>query len=148
MHYICTVSFLTATSHIQGYQVHDISADGQCALSISCTVSDRTVATGCIFMYDSNGDGTLNSETFIILPPMGNTAEYHLIIDCNLNQLNFTLSAVSGIILSTTKLLDCAISGLHHVSSIGKQILRLYVSYSCIQARTYPTIYVCSRKNL
>ena len=84
-------------------------------------------------MYDSNGDGTLESETFIILPPMGNTAEYHLIIDCNLNQFNFTLSAVSGVTLSATKLLDCAISGLHHVSIIGKQALGLYVSYSCIQ---------------
>ena len=41
----------------------DVSADGQCALSISCTVSARTVATGCVFMYDSNGDGTLDSET-------------------------------------------------------------------------------------
>ena len=83
-------------------------------------------------MYDSNGDGTLESETFIILPPMGNTAEHHLIIDCNLNQFNFTLSAVSGVTLSATKLLDCAISGLHHVSIIGKQVLGLYVSYSCI----------------
>ena len=132
MHYICTVSILTVTSHIQGYQVQDISTGGQCELSISCTVSDRTVATGCVFMYDSNGDGTLESETFIILPTLGNTAEHHLIIDCNLNQLNFTLSAVSGVTLSATKLLDCAVSGLHRVSIIGKQMLGPYVSYSCI----------------
>ena len=41
----------------------DISAGGQCALSISCTVSAKTVATDYVFMYDSDGDGTLDSET-------------------------------------------------------------------------------------
>ena len=77
-------------------------------------------------MYDSNEDGTLDSETFIVLPTVGNTAERHLIIDCNLNQLNFTVRAVSGITLSTTIALDCAISSLHPVSSTGKLMLKLY----------------------
>ena len=104
-----------ANSFIQGYQVRDISADGQCALSISCTVSDRTVATGCVFMYDSNGDGTLDSETFLNLTMSSYTAEGRIIIDCNLNQLNFTVRAVAGTTLATAIPLGCP------VSSRGKQ---------------------------
>ena len=87
-------------------------------------------------MYDSNEDGTLDSETFIILPTVGNTAERHLIIDCNLNQLNFTVRAVSGITLFTTIPLDCAISSLHRVSSTGKLMLNFTVSYSCTHVPT------------
>ena len=75
--------FHSATSHIQSYQIHDVSVGGQCALNVSCTVRNRTVATGCVFMYDSNGDGTLDDEILIGLPTRGNTAEHHLIIDCN-----------------------------------------------------------------
>ena len=110
MHYICTVSIHTATSHIQAYQVHDVSAGGQCALNISCTVSERTVATGCVFMYDSDGDGTLDSETLINLPLSSHTAEGRIIMDCNLNLLNFTITAVAGTTLSTIIPLDCPIS--------------------------------------
>ena len=113
----------SATSHIQSYQLHDVSAGGQCALNVSCTVHNRTVATGCVFMYDSNGDGTLDDETLIGLPTMSNTAEHHLIIDCNLNLLNFTISAVAGTTLSTVMPLDCPISSpsFNHVSNRGKQ---------------------------
>ena len=115
--------FLSATSHIQSYQIHDVSVGGQCALNVSCTVRNRTVATGCVFMYDSNGDGTLDDEILIGLPTRGNTAEHHLIIDCNLNLLNFTISAVAGTTLSTVMPLDCPISSpsFNHVSNRGKQ---------------------------
>ena len=115
--------FHSATSHIQSYQLHDVSVGGQCALNVSCTVHNRTVATGCVFMYDSNGDGTLDDETLIGLPTRGNTAEHHLIIDCNLNLLNFTISAVAGTTLSTVMPLDCPISSpfFNHVSNRGKQ---------------------------
>ena len=100
--------------------MRDISAGGQCALSISCTVSDRTVATGCVFMYDSNGDGTLDSETLLNVPMMTYTAEGRMIIDCNLNQLNFTIRAVAGTTLSTA--IDCPASDTFDlVSSRGKQ---------------------------
>ena len=61
-------------------------------------------------MYNSNGDGTLESETLINLPSMGNTAEGLIIIDCNLNQLNFTLRAVAGTTLSTAIPLECPVS--------------------------------------
>ena len=99
-----------ATTHIQEYQVHGVSVGGQCTLNISCTVSDKTVATGCVFMYDSNGDGTLDSETIFNLPLSSYTAEGRIIIDCNLNQLNFTITAVAGTRLPTTIPLDCPIS--------------------------------------
>ena len=100
-----------------------MSASGQCTLNISCTVCDRTVATGCVFMYDSNEDGRLDDEILINLPTMGNSAEHHIIIDCSLNRLNFTLSAVAGTSLSAMVPLDCPISGsfFNHVSSRGKQ---------------------------
>ena len=121
--YPCLFRWHSAVSYIQGYQVHDVSADGQCALIISCTVSDRTVATGCVFMYDSNGDGTQESETLINLPSMGNTAEGRIVIDCNLNRLNFTIRAVAGTTLSTAIPLDCPVSdpSFNLVSSRGKQ---------------------------
>ena len=121
--YVLTIFIHSATSHIQGYQLHDVSAGGQCALNVSCTVSDRTVATGCVFTYDSNGDGTWDDEKLINLPTMGNMGELLLIIDCNLNHLNFTLSAVAGTTLSAAMLLDCPISSpfLNHYSSRGKQ---------------------------
>ena len=117
----------TATSHIEGYQVRDVSpdTDGQCTLNISCTVRDRTVATGCEFIYDRDGDGTLDGETLINLPIMGNTAKGRIIIDCNLNQLNFTLSAVAGTTLSSPRIpLDCPISNIlfNLVSNRGKQL--------------------------
>ena len=99
-----------ATGHIQGYQVRDVSTGGQCALNVSCTVRDRTVATGCEFIYDSDEDGTLDDETLINLPMMGNTAESHVVIDCNLNRLNFALSAVAGTTLSAAVPLDCPVS--------------------------------------
>ena len=111
-----------ATSHIQEYQVRDASAGGQCALSISCTVSDRTVATGCVFAYDSNGDGTLDVEALINLPMLGDTAEGRIIIDCNLNRLNFTVRAVAGTTLSTAMQLDCPVSDTFNlVFSGGRQ---------------------------
>ena len=121
--YLCLFRWHSAVSYIQGYQVHDVSADGQCALIISCTVSDRTVATGCVFMYDSNGDGILDSETLINLPSLGNTAEGRIVIDCNLNRLNFTLRAVAGTTLSTAIPLDCPDSdpSFDLVSGRGKQ---------------------------
>ena len=121
--YLSLFHWHSAVSHIQGYQVHDASAGRQCALIISCTVSDRTVATGCVFMYDSNGDETLESESLINLPSMGNTAEGCIFIDCNLNQLNFTLRAVAGTTLSTAKPLECPVSdpSFDLVSSRGKQ---------------------------
>ena len=102
-----------ATGHIEGYQVLDVSPDtnGQCALNVSCTVRDRTVATGCEFIYDSDEDGTLDGETLINLPMMGNTAQSHVIIDCNLNQFNFTIRAVAGTTLSTVVPLNCPVSG-------------------------------------
>ena len=61
-------------------------------------------------MYDSNGDGTLDSETLINLPTLSYTAEGRIITDCNLNQLNFTIRAVAGTTLPTTIPLDCPIS--------------------------------------
>ena len=123
LYHVLTVSIHSATSHIQRYQLHDVTAGGQCALNVSCTVRDRTVATGCVFMYDSNGDGALDDETLISLPMMGNTAEHHLIIDCNLNLLNFIISAVAGTTLSTVMPLDCPISSpsFNHVFNRGKQ---------------------------
>ena len=99
-------------------------------------------------MYDSNDDGTLDSETFIILPTVGNTAERHLIIDCNLNQLNFTVRAVSGITLSTTIPLDCAISSLHHVSSTSKLMLNFYCILWLHSGPHTPIIHACNRKNI
>ena len=73
-------------------------------------------------MYDSNGDGTLDIEALLNLPMMGNTAEGRIIIDCNLNQLNFTIAAVAGTTLSTTMPLDCPASDTFDlVSSRGKQ---------------------------
>ena len=69
------------------------------------------MATGCEFIYDSNEDGTLDGETLINLPMMGNTAQSHVIIDCNLNQLNFTIRAVAGTTLSTAVPLNCPVSG-------------------------------------
>ena len=74
-------------------------------------------------MYDSNGDGTLDSETIFNLPMMDNTAEGRIIIDCNLNQLNFTIRAVAGTTLSTAMALDCPVSdpSFNLVSSRGKQ---------------------------
>ena len=73
-------------------------------------------------MYDSNGDGTLDIEALLNLPMMGNTAEGRIIIDCNLNQLNFTITAVAGTTLSTTMPLDCPVSdpSFNLVSSRGK----------------------------
>ena len=114
----------TAATHIQEYQVHGVSVGGQCALNISCTISDKTVATGCVFIYDSNGDGTLDSETLINLPLMSYTAEGHIIINCNLNRLNFTLRAVAGTTLSTAFPLDCPVSdpSFDLVSGRGKQL--------------------------
>ena len=81
------------------------------------------MATGCVFIYDSNGDETLDDEKLINLPTMGNTGELLLIVDCNLNHLNFTLSAVAGTTLSAAMLLDCPISSpfFNLVSSRGKQ---------------------------
>ena len=98
-------------------------------MSISCTVSDRKVATGCVFVYDSNDDGTMDRKTLIILPTLGSTAEHRLIIDCNLNRLNFTLSAVAGTTHSTTMSLDCPVSSssFNHVFTRGKHIFT-YVS--------------------
>ena len=61
-------------------------------------------------MYDSNGDGTMDTETLINLPMVGNTAEGHIVIDCDLNRLNFTIRAVAGTTLSTAVPLDCPIS--------------------------------------
>ena len=74
-------------------------------------------------MYDSNGNGTLDSETLLSLPLMDNTAEGRIIIDCNLNQLNFTIRAVAGTTLSTAVPVDCPVSGhsFNLVSSRGKQ---------------------------
>ena len=120
---LATSFVYSATSLIERYQVQDISAGGQCALSISCTVSDRTVATGCVFMYDSNGDGTLNSETLFNLPMMSYTAWGRIILDCNLNRLNFTLRAVAGTTLSTAVPLECPVSdpSFNLVSGRGKQ---------------------------
>ena len=81
------------------------------------------MATGCVFIYDSDGDGILDEEILIDLLTMSNTAEHHLIIDCNLNLFNFTISAVAGTTLSTTMPLDCPISSssFNHVSNRGKQ---------------------------
>ena len=99
-----------------------MSTGGQCTLNISCRVRDRTLATGCVFVYDSNGDGTLDDEVLINLPKMATMAEHYPIIDCNLNRLNFTLSAIAGATLSAAILLDCPISSsFNHVSSRGKQ---------------------------
>ena len=74
-------------------------------------------------MYDSDGDGTLDSEMFINLPLSSHTAEGRIIMDCNLNLLNFTITAVAGTTLSTTMPLDCPVSGhsFNLVSSRGKQ---------------------------
>ena len=69
------------------------------------------MATGCEFIYDSDEDGTLDGETLINLPMMGNTAQSHVIIDCNLNQFNFTIRAVAGTTLSTVVPLNCPVSG-------------------------------------
>jgi len=123
IYYVFTIFIHSATGHIQGYQVHDMSASGQCTLNISCIVRDRTVATGCVFMYDSNGDGQLDDEILVNLPSMGDSAEHHIIIDCSLNRLNFTLRAVAGTTLSATVPLDCPISSpsFNPVSSRGKQ---------------------------
>ena len=106
-----------------GYQLHDASAGGQCALNVSCTVHDRTVATGCLFMYDSNGDGTLDDETSISLPRIGNTGEGRIIIDCHLNHLNFTIRAVAGTTLPMTMAVDCSVSdpSFNLASSRGEQ---------------------------
>ena len=99
-----------------------MSTGDQCTLNISCRVRDRALATGCVFVYDSNGDGTLDDEVLINLPKMATMAEHYLIIDCNLNRLNFTLSAIAGATLSDAILLDCPISSsFNHVSSRGKQ---------------------------
>ena len=127
MQYV-NISISSVISHIQGYQVRDVSAGGQCALNIYCTVSDRTLVTGCVFMYDSNKDGTLDSETLINLPMMSNTAEGRIIIDCNLNQLNFTITAVAGTTLATAMPLDCPVSdpSFNLVSSRGKQVLKQF----------------------
>jgi len=74
-------------------------------------------------MYDSNGDGTLNSETLINLPMMSYTARGRIILDCNLNRLNFTVRAVAGTTLSTAIPLDCPVSdpSFDLVSGRGKQ---------------------------
>ena len=122
---IFLLSVHPATSHIEGYQVRDVFVGGQCALNVSCTVRDRTVATGCEFIYDSYEDRTLDGETLINLPMMGNTAQSHVIIDCHLNQLNFTLRAVVGTALSSPRIpLDCPISNslFNLVSHRGKQL--------------------------
>lgn len=80
-------------------------------LNVTCTVHDRTVATGCEFMYDSNGDGTLDVEVLINLARMSIVAESRVIIDCNLNQLNFIIRAVVGSTLSSARIpLDCPVS--------------------------------------
>ena len=80
-------------------------------LNVTCTVHDRAVATGCEFVYDSNGDGTLDVEVLINVPTMGNIAESRVIIDCNLNQLDFIIRAVVGTALSSARIpLDCPVS--------------------------------------
>ena len=80
------------------------------------------MATGCVFAYDSNGDGTLDVEALINLPMLGNTAEGRIIIDCNLNRLNFTVRAVAGTTLSTAMQLDCPVSDTFNlVFSGGRQ---------------------------
>ena len=61
-------------------------------------------------MYDSSGDGTLDVEVLVNLPLMGNTAKGRIIIDCHLNQLNFTIRAVAGTTLSRAMPLDCPVS--------------------------------------
>ena len=77
-------------------------------LNVTCTVYDRTVATGCEFIYDSNGDGTLDVEVLINVPMMGNMAESRVFIDCNLNQLDFI---IVGTTLSSARIpLDCPVS--------------------------------------
>ena len=125
----------SATSHIQGYQVRDISTGGQCMLNVTCTVHDRAVATGCEFVYDSNEDGTLDVEVLINVPMMGNIAESRVIIDCNLNQLDFIIRAVVGTTLSSPRIpLDCPVSdsSFDPVSIRGKLyfILSLF-TYCC-----------------
>ena len=74
-------------------------------------------------MYDSNGNGTLDSEKLLNLPALSYTAEGSIIIDCNLHRLNFTLRAVAGTTLSATLSLDCPVSdpSFNLVSSRGKQ---------------------------
>ena len=83
-----------------------------------------SVATGCEFIYDSNGDGIMNEEALLNLPTLGNEAESHVIIDCNLKELNFTIRAVFGTTLSSERVpLDCPVtdSMFDPVSSGGKQ---------------------------
>ena len=80
-------------------------------LNVTCTVHHRTVATGCEFIYDGNGDGTLDVEVLINLARMSIVAEGHVVIDCNLNQLNFTIRAVVNTTVSSARLpLDCPVS--------------------------------------
>ena len=77
-------------------------------LNVTCTVHNRTVATGCEFIYDN---GTLDAEVLINVARMSNIAEGHVVIDCNLNQLNFTIRAVVNTTASSARLpLDCPVS--------------------------------------
>ena len=80
-------------------------------LNVTCTVHNRSVATGCEFIYDSNGDGTLDVEVLINVPRISSVGGSRVIIDCNLNRLNFTIRAVVGTTLSSARMpLDCPVS--------------------------------------
>ena len=97
-------------------------------LNVSCTLHDTAMSTGCIFVYDSSGDGTMDYQILMNLPKMVNTAEVNVIINCDLNRLNFTFSAVAGTTLfSPRMLLDCPVhdTSFNLLSSRGKQTHRL-----------------------
>ena len=138
---------LVTSPILLNYEIHDLSTDGQCALNVSCTVRDRTVATGCVFVYDNAGDGTLDTGILINLPMNSNAGENHIIINCNLNQLNFTVRAVAGTTFSTAMPLGCPVSDppFNLVTSRGKQQTPLLLRHKTCRCDPAITIGVHSR---
>ena len=135
---------LVTSPILLNYEIHDLSTDGQCELNVSCTVRDRTVATGCVFVYDSTGDGTLDTRILINLPMNSNTGENHITINCNLDILNFQ---ISGTTLPTAMPLDCPVSDppFNLVTSRGKQQTPLLLRHKTCRCDPAITIGVHSR---
>ena len=138
---------LVTSPILLNYEIHDLSTDGQCELNVSCTVRDRTVATGCVFVYDSTGDGTLDTRILINLPMNSNTGENHTIINCNLDILNFQIRPVAGTTLTTAKPLGCPVSAspFNLVTSRGKQQTPLLLRHKTCRCDPAITIGVHSR---
>ena len=104
------------------------------------------MATGCEFIYDSNGDGTLDVEVLINVPTMGNIARRQVVIDCNLNQINFVMRAVVGTTLSSTRRpLDCPVSdpSFNPVSSRGKHAVNVHFHLFTFQLHRYCCNWCC-----